>query len=241
MKIEVVKNYDEISKLGAKYMIDVLRNEEKVVIGLPTGSTPIGMYKIIVEEYKKGNITFNNAKTFNLDEYIGLEKTNTNSYYYFMNSNLFSHIDIKNENINIPNGMAKNIKEECNNYEKRLKEQGPMDILFLGIGQNGHIGFNEPNDYFETNTYKVSLDESTVNANARFFDKIEDVPTSAITMGIKTILSAKKIVLLASGESKAETIKQAVNGKVTPMVPASVLQLHQDVTIIVDEAAAKYL
>lgn len=241
MKIEVVKNYDEISKLAAKYMIDIIKNKEDAVLGLPTGSTPIGMYKILVKEYKKNNISFSNIRTFNLDEYIGLPKTNINSYYNFMDTNLFSHIDIKKENINIPNGMNKDIINECINYENNINRSGSMDILFLGIGQNGHIGFNEPAEFFEPYTHKVKLDENTVVANSRFFERIEDVPTTAITMGIKTILSAKKIVLLATGANKADIITKTVKGKITPHLPASILQLHNDATVIVDEAAARNL
>lgn len=241
MEIKVEKNYEAMSELAAKFMLDVIKDKKNAVIGLPTGSTPIGMYKKVVDEYKKNNISFCDIITFNLDEYIGLSKTNYNSYYYFMNTNLFSHIDIKKNNINIPNGMTDDISKECINYENKIALEGPMDILFLGIGHNGHLGFNEPNDFFEPYTYKVELEESTISANSRFFEKIEDVPTSAITMGIKTILSAKKIVLLASGKSKAEIISKAVKEKITPQLPASILQLHDDITIVLDEAAAKYL
>ncbi|MBP1924848.1 glucosamine-6-phosphate deaminase [Sedimentibacter acidaminivorans] len=241
MEIVIKKDYDEVSELAAKYMLDVIRNKENAVLGLPTGGTPIRMYNIVVEEYKRKKILFNNIKTFNLDEYIGLSKLNKQSYYYFMNKHLFSYTDIKEENIHTPNGMTKDVLNECINYENKIKAVGSMDILFLGIGQNGHIGFNEPADFFEPYTHKVILKEKTVKSNSRFFEKIEDVPVTAITMGVKTILSAKKIVMLAIGETKADAISKMVNGKITPQLPASILQLHNDVTVIVDENASKYL
>lgn len=241
MEVVIKKNYDEVSQSAAKYMLDVIKRKENAVLGLPTGSTPIGMYNIIVEKYKKNDISFNNIKTFNLDEYIGLQKSNRNSYYYFMDKNLFSFIDIKKENIYIPNGMTKDVVKECINYENKIKNSGYIDILFLGIGENGHIGFNEPANFFEPFTHEVVLKEKTVESNSRFFEKIEDVPTTAITMGIKTILSAKKVVLLATGESKSDSLCKTVNGKVSPQLPASILQLHNDVTVIIDEAAAKSL
>lgn len=241
MKVIVKKNYDEVSKVAAQEMINLVKTKENAVLGLPTGSTPVGMYKNVVKAYKNGEISFKNITTFNLDEYIGLNKTNDQSYYYFMNDNLFSHIDINKDNINIPDGMAKDLDNECKRYEQKLKSEGYMDIMYLGIGINGHIGFNEPAEYFEPFTHKVILEESTIEANSRFFEKIEDVPTSALTMGIKTIFSAKKIILIATGENKAEAIAQTVNGKINPQIPASVLQLHNDVTIIVDEAAGSKL
>lgn len=240
MKIIVKKDYDEVSKSAAKYMLNVIRNKKSAVLGLPTGGTPIGTYNIVVDEYKKGKISFNNIKTFNLDEYIGLSKTNINSYHYFMNKYLFSYTDIKEENIHAPNGMTKDVLNECIDYENKIKAVG-MDILFLGIGQNGHIGFNEPADYFEPYTHKVTLKEKTVKSNSRFFEKIENVPTTAITMGVKTILSAKKIVMLAVGETKADAMAKMVNGKITPQLPASILQLHNDITVIVDKNASRYL
>ncbi len=241
MEIIVKKDYDKVSELAAKYMLDVIRNKKSAVLGLPTGSTPIGMYNIVVDEYKKNKISFNNIKTFNLDEYIGLSKININSYHHFMNKHLFSYTDIKEENINTPNGMTKDVLNECIDYENKIKAVGSVDILFLGIGQNGHIGFNEPADFFEPYTHKVTLKEKTVKSNARFFEKIEDVPTTAITMGIKTILSAKKIVMLAVGETKADAMEKMVNGKITPQLPASILQLHNDITVIADKNASRYL
>jgi len=241
MDIIIKKNYNEVSEFAAKCILNVIKEKSDAVLGLPTGSTPIGMYNILVDEYKKKSISFNDIKTFNLDEYIGLSKSNKHSYYNFMEKNLFSNIDIRKENINIPNGMTNNIEKECVQYENKIKEAGYMDILFLGIGQNGHIGFNEPADFFEPFTHEVKLKNKTVVANSRFFEKIEDVPTTAITMGIKTILSAKKIILIAVGVAKADSIAKMVKGKITPQLPASILQLHNDITIIADEAATTKL
>lgn len=240
MEVIIKNNYEEISKLAADYLINTVKAKNDAILGLPTGSTPIGMYQEVINRYKD-NISFQNVRTFNLDEYVGLDKSNLNSYRYFMDENLFSHIDIKEENIHIPNGVATDIEKECINYENLLKTTGQMDIMYLGIGHNGHIGFNEPDEFFEPYTHIVKLTEDTIEANKRFFDNIESVPQTAITMGIKTIMSAKKIILLASGESKAEAISKTVKGKITPRVPASILQLHNDVTLIIDKDAAKFL
>ena len=240
MEVIIKNNYEEISKLAADYLINTVKAKNDAILGLPTGSTPIGMYQEVINRYKD-NISFQNVRTFNLDEYVGLDKSNLNSYRYFMDENLFSHIDIKEENIHIPNGVATDIEKECINYENLLKTTGQMDIMYLGIGHNGHIGFNEPDEFFEPYTHIVKLTEDTIESNKRFFDNIESVPQTAITMGIKTIMSAKKIILLASGESKAEAISKTVKGKITPRVPASILQLHNDVTLIIDKDAAKFL
>ncbi len=240
MEVIIKNNYEEISKLAADYLINTVKAKNNAILGLPTGSTPIGMYQEVINRYKD-NISFQNVRTFNLDEYVGLDKSNINSYRYFMDENLFSHIDIKEENIHIPNGVARDIEKECINYENLLKTTGQMDIMYLGIGHNGHIGFNEPDEFFEPYTHIVKLTEDTIESNKRFFDNIESVPKTAITMGIKTIMSAKKIILLASGESKAEAILKTVKGKITPRVPASILQLHNDVTLIIDKDAAKFL
>lgn len=239
MEVIIKNSYQEISSLAAGYLLNTIKNKENAVLGLPTGSTPLEMYKIVVNEYKKNNLSFKNIKTFNLDEYIGLNKTDKNSYYFFMEKNLFSHIDINWANINIPNGMTSSIESECLNYENKIKKAGFMDILFLGIGKNGHIGFNEPAEYFEPYTHEVKLHQNTININSRFFNKIEDVPKKAITMGIKTILSAKKIVLIAAGSSKADAISKTISGKIDPRLPASILQLHNNITILLDNEAAE--
>lgn len=236
MEVIIKNNYQEVSELAAEYFLNTVKTKADAVIGLPTGGTPLGMYNIVVNEYK--NISFQNIKTFNLDEYIGLGKTDKNSYYNFMNERLFSHIDIKKENIHIPNGITTDIQLECILYENKIKEAGFMDILFLGIGKNGHIGFNEPAEYFEPYTHEVNLQENTIKANSRFFNSVENVPKTAITIGIKTILSAKKIILLATGESKADAVSKTINGKITPGLPASILQLHDNITVIIDKDAA---
>ena len=240
MEVIVKNNYQEISRLAADYLIDTVKGKNDAILGLPTGSTPVGMYRVVIGLYKN-IISFQNVRTFNLDEYVGLDKTNINSYRYFMDENLFSHIDIKEQNIHIPAGTAEDMEQECIDYENLLKSTGRMDVMYLGIGHNGHIGFNEPKNFFEPYTHLVKLTEDTIEANKRFFDSMDDVPKTAITMGIKTILSAKKIILLASGEAKADAIAKTIKGKITPQVPASVLQLHDDVTLIIDKDAAKYL
>ncbi|HCX63335.1 MAG TPA: glucosamine-6-phosphate deaminase [Clostridiales bacterium] len=241
MEVIIKNNYQEVSEAAAEYLLNIVKSKPTAVLGLPTGSSPIGMYKILVSEYKNNNVSFENVKTFNLDEYMGLDRNNDQSYYYFMNENLYSHVNLKPENINIPDGMAKDINQEAIRYENKLKTEGPMDIMFLGIGNNGHIGFNEPDEYFEPFTHEVKLTQDTIEANARFFEKIEDVPTKAITMGVKTISSARKIVLIAAGSAKATAIAKAVNGKITTKVPASILQMHDDVTVIIDKEAASKL
>ncbi|NLK63693.1 MAG: glucosamine-6-phosphate deaminase [Tissierellia bacterium] len=240
MEVIIKDNYTEISFLAADYLINTVKTKNDAILGLPTGSTPIGMYKAIINQYKD-KISFKNVRTFNLDEYVGLDRRNKNSYRYFMDENLFSHIDIKEDNIHIPDGVAQDLKQECRDYEELLKTTGQMDIMYLGIGHNGHIGFNEPGDYFEPFTHIVKLTEDTIEANKRFFANLDSVPKTAITMGIKTIMSAKKIILLASGSSKAEAISKTVKGKITPRVPASILQLHDDVTLIIDKEASKLI
>ena len=240
MEVIIKNNYQEVSQLASDYLINKVVEKEDAIFGLPTGSTPVGMYQNIIKQYKN-KVSFKNLRTFNLDEYVGIGRNNISSYKYYMYENLFSHIDIKEENIHIPNGVAQDSEQECLNYEEMLSSTGQMDIMYLGIGHNGHIGFNEPEDFFEPFTHIVKLTEDTIEANKRFFDSFESVPKTAITMGIKTIMSAKKIILLASGGSKAEAISKTIKGKITPQVPASILQLHNDVTLIIDMDAAKYL
>lgn len=241
MNILIVKDYNEMSRKAANIVVSQITLKPDSVIGLATGDTPKKMYEEIVELYNNGDVDFAQVKTFNLDEYYGLRKENPESYYYYMMENLFNHVNINKENINIPNGMAENIERECEEYEKRIEKAGGIDLQVLGIGRNGHIGFNEPDLKFEGKTHLVKLDEDTIKANSRFFDSIEEVPKLAISMGIKTIMHARKIILLASGKEKSEAIYKAVNGKITPELPASVLQLHPDVTLIVDKEAASLL
>lgn len=241
MRIIVVNNYEEMSKKAATMVASQMILKPNCVLGLATGDTPLGMYEELVKMYNQKEIDFSEVKTFNLDEYYGLDKKSNQSYHYYMMINLFNYVNIKKENINILNGMAENIEEECINYDKRIEEVGGIDIQVLGIGVNGHIGFNEPDVNFEAGTHLVNLDEKTIKSNSRFFKSIDEVPTKALSMGIKTIMHSKKIILLASGSEKADAIAKAVNGKITPELPASVLQLHKDVTIIIDKDAGSKL
>ncbi|MDB8794712.1 glucosamine-6-phosphate deaminase [Romboutsia sp. 1001216sp1] len=241
MRILVCKDYNEMSKKAAQMIASQLTLKPDSVLGLATGSTPIGMYKELVSMYEEGLIDFSEVKTFNLDEYFELPKSNEQSYDYFMRENLFNHINIKEENIHIPNGMTDNIEKECKNYDEAIKEAGGVDIQVLGIGHNAHIGFNEPTINFERGTHLVNLKESTIEANARFFDSIDEVPKKAITMGTGSIFKSKKIMLLASGEGKAEAIYNTVYGKVLPEVPASILQFHNDIVLILDKDSASKL
>lgn len=241
MRILVCKNYDEMSKKAAQIIASQVTLKPDSVLGLATGSTPIGMYKNLVRMYNDNELDFSDVKTFNLDEYYQLPRDNDQSYYYFMHENLFNHINIKEENINIPNGMNQDVEAECENYDTAIKNIGGVDIQVLGIGHNAHIGFNEPASVFEKGTNLVDLKESTIQANARFFESIDDVPKKAVTMGIGSIFTAKKIMLMAAGEGKAEAIYNTVHGNITPEVPSSILQLHEDVVLILDEEAASKL
>lgn len=240
MRIIVCDNYDLLSKKAAQIVGSQMILNPKSILGLATGSTPIGMYKNLIKMYEEGLIDFSKTTTFNLDEYYQLPINNDQSYHYFMDENLFNHININRENIHIPNGMADDIDAECVLYDKMIDDNG-IDIQILGIGNNAHIGFNEPTINFNKGTHIVTLDESTREANARFFNSIDEVPTKAITMGTGSIFKSKKILLLASGANKAEAIYNTVHGKVTPEVPSSILQFHKDVIIILDKEAASLL
>ena len=241
MRIIVCENYEEVSKKAAQMILSQVTLKPNSVLGLATGSTPIGMYENLVRLNKKGEIDFSEVRTFNLDEYYNLPKNNDQSYHYFMHKNLFDHINIKPENVHIPNGMTDDIDAECERYDELIKESGGVDIQVLGIGNNAHIGFNEPTINFEKGTHLVQLEDSTIEANSRFFDNIEDVPKKAITMGVGSIFKSKKIMLIATGENKAEAIYNTVYGKVVPEVPASILQFHNDIVLILDKEAAKLL
>ncbi|GAA0076261.1 glucosamine-6-phosphate deaminase [Clostridium sp. CTA-5] len=241
MRILVCKNYDEMSKKAAQMILSQVTLKPDSILGLATGSTPIGMYNDLIDMYKHGMIDFSEVKTFNLDEYYKLPVDNDQSYHYFMDDNLFNHININRDNINIPNGMAENIEEECIRYDEKIKKSNGIDIQVLGIGRNAHIGFNEPTVNFEKGTYVVELQESTRMANSRFFNSLDEVPKKAITMGTGSIFESKKIMLLASGKEKAKAIYDTIHGKITPEVPASILQLHNDVVVILDEEAASLL
>ena len=231
MKLIIVENYEEASVEASKVMLEVVKNNPTANLGLATGSTPIRMYELMIEDHKENGTSYKDIKSFNLDEYFGLEASHPQSYHYFMNKHLFSGIDIKSENVHVPNGAGE-IQESCDDYNKLLAEN-PIDIQLLGIGSNGHIGFNEPGTSFDSVTHMIELKESTRQDNARlFFDgKIDDVPTHAITMGISNIMQAKKVLLVACGENKAEPIKVLVEGQKTTDVPAVIIGENIDTLI----------
>ncbi|MBE5859865.1 MAG: glucosamine-6-phosphate deaminase [Butyrivibrio sp.] len=237
MRIIKVKNYDEMSRKAANIISAQVLIKPDSVLGLATGGSPLGTYKQLIEWYNKGDIDFSEITSINLDEYVGLPDTHEQSYHYFMHENFFDHVNVKPENIHVPNGVAGDMAQACREYEELIEKAGGIDLQLLGIGTDGHIGFNEPDDFFEPLTHVVSLTESTIKANTRFFESEDDVPRKAITIGIKTIMQAKKVLLIVNGKNKADAVKEAVCGKVTPAVPASILQLHPDCTIIGDEEA----
>ena len=237
MKIYKAKDYDELSRKAASIIASQVLMKPECVLGLATGSTPIGTYKQLIEWYNKGDLDFSGVKSVNLDEYRGLTRDNDQSYYYFMYNNLFKHININMDCTNVPDGTQPDSDKECSRYEDVIKSLGGIDLQLLGMGLNGHIGFNEPDEYFSKGTHCVNLTESTIEANKRFFASADDVPRQAYTMGVQTIMLARRIVLVVSGENKAETVREAFFGPVTPQVPASILQLHTDVSIVADEAA----
>ncbi|MBS5939974.1 glucosamine-6-phosphate deaminase [Clostridium sartagoforme] len=241
MKIIITKNYEELSKVAANEMAETIKSNPKAILGLATGGSPIGMYKELIRMNKEGEIDFSTITTVNLDEYIGLSGEHTQSYRYFMNDNLFNHINIDKKNTYVPNGLAENIEEECKNYDAKIADLGGTDVQLLGIGNNGHIAFNEPDQELVAGTHLTGLTEDTIKANARFFDSIDEVPKTALTMGLGGIMKSKKIIVIASGEGKAEAVKAMVNGKISTNMPASMLQMHRDVVVIIDEAAAKLL
>ena len=236
MKVIVTKNYDEMSEKAFKIVKEVVVNNKNAVLGLATGSTPLGLYAEMIKDHKENGTSYKDVKTLNLDEYAGLGITSDQSYVYFMRENLFKHIDIDLNNTHIENGKAVNRELECENYNKLIEEL-PRDLQILGIGSNGHIAFNEPGTAFDSETHIVDLTESTIKDNSRLFERIEDVPRQAFTMGLKNIMHAKKIVVLASGANKAKAVYGMLKGSVTEALPASVLQLHPDCILIVDEAA----
>lgn len=241
MKVIITKNYEELSKVAAKEMAEVIKNNPSAILGLATGGSPIGMYKELIRMNKDGEIDFSTVTTVNLDEYVGLSGDHPQSYRYFMNDNLFNHINIDKKNTYVPNGLAKDVEEECKNYDSKIAQLGGTDVQLLGIGNNGHIAFNEPDEALVSGTHLTNLTEDTIRANARFFDSIDEVPKTALTMGLGGIMKSKKIIVIASGESKAEAVKAMVNGKISTNMPASMLQMHRDVVVIVDEEAAKLL
>jgi len=242
MNVIIVRDYDELSKKAAQIVANEIKKKPNLVLGLATGSTPLGMYRELVKLYKKGEVDFSQVITFNLDEYVGLSPSDKNSYYYYMYENFFKHINIPQQNIHIPDGAAENIEEECQRYDEEIMKYQRIDLQVLGIGINGHIGFNEPGDELITTTHVTKLAEETRKANARFFESLDKVPQYAVTMGLGTIMKAKKILLLASGKSKAKIISELLGDEsVSTKVPASFLLIHPDVTCIFDEEAASLI
>lgn len=241
MKIIRTKDYEEMSRKAANLISAQILLKPDCVLGLATGSTPIGIYDQLVEWYKKGDLDFSTVKTVNLDEYKGLTRDNEQSYYYFMHHHLFDRVNIDEENTHVPNGQVENGDEECLRYEALIKSMGGVDLQLLGLGRNGHIGFNEPAADFPKITHCVDLTESTIEANKRFFASADEVPRQAYTMGIGTIMKADKILVVANGEDKADAVAAMVQGKINPEVPASTLQLHNNVILVADEAALSKL
>ena len=241
MKIIIKKNYGELSKEAAEIIREGVQKKPNIVLGLPTGSSPLGCYEELIRMHKEEGLDFSRVVTFNLDEYLGLPPDHLQSYNYFMFENFFNHVNLNNKNINIPDGMTKNVEALSIKYEENIKEAGGIDIQLLGIGSDGHIAFNEPGTPLDSRTHMAELAESTTKDNSRFFGKEEMVPKFAITMGVQTIFEAKKIILLASGENKAEAVVKFIEGQITSQITASALQKHPDAIIILDEAAASKL
>ena len=237
MKLIEAKNYEHMCELAANYMSEKVRENPKITLGLATGGTPLGTYERLIEDFQLGKTSYKQVVSFNLDEYIGLTGHDPNSYRYYMNKNFFNHIDIDLENTFVPNGAAENFEQECREYERKIAEKGGVDLQLLGIGSNGHIGFNEPGASFQSYTHVVELTKSTREANSIYFESMDDVPEKAVTMGIASIMKSKEILLLVSGEHKHEALFQLINGEVTEQFPASILKQHPFVTIIADEAA----
>lgn len=238
MKLIIVKNYEEMSLEAAKFMANFINNKPDAILGLATGGTPVGMYEDLIKMNQEKVVDFSKVTTVNLDEYIGLSGEHKKSYRYFMNDTLFNHINIEKDKTFVPNGLAENIEEECSSYDRRIVELGGIDLQLLGLGGNGHIAFNEPDKELIVGSHLTGLTQDTIDANARFFENANEVPKTAITMGLGGIMQAKKILLIASGEGKADAVKSMMNGKITTECPASMLQMHRDVTIIIDENAA---
>lgn len=241
MNFYVFNTYEEVSAYAAKIVSDVIKAKKDTVLGLATGSSPIGLYKELVAMYERGELDFSTVKSVNLDEYVGLSGDHDQSYKYFMNCNLFDHINIDKNNTFIPNGIAENLEESAKEYDHLLEKLGYADVQILGIGPNGHIGFNEPAEKLELSTHVTDLKIETIKANARFFDTEADVPKKAVTMGIAAILKAKKIILVASGENKASVVHTLEDDFISTSIPATLLKLHPDVSVILDSSAASLL
>lgn len=242
MRVIIKENPIEISKEAAEIIIKQVNNYHGSVLGFATGASPVETYKRIIESYEKGEVSLKHITTFNLDEYVGLTRENVNSYFYFMKDNLFGKTDVDFDKVNFLSGEASDLEAECERYYNRIRECGGIDIQLLGIGTNGHIGFNEPGDKFADGPFAVKLTQSTIDSNKKYFEAVGDtMPEYALTMGIGDIMRARKIILIATGESKAKAVKELVEGAVSPSCPATILQMHADVTIFLDKAAASLL
>jgi glucosamine-6-phosphate deaminase len=241
MRVIIAKNYEKMSKIAAKEIAKLLYVKPEAILGLATGSTPEGVYKELINLNKEKRADFSKVTSYNLDEYKGLMGDHPQSYRYFMDTNLFNHVNIDKNKTYVPNGTAEDFEKECREYDEAIENAGGIDLQLLGIGTNGHIGFNEPSDFLNLNTHVTDLTEDTIKANSRFFENIDEVPTQAVTMGLGSIMKAKKIILLASGEKKAEIIAKLVEEKISTRIPASMLQVHPNVVVIVDEEAASLL
>ena len=236
MNVIVVKDYEAMSKVGAEIIAKQIKDKPNSILGLATGGSPVGTYQNLIKAYQNKEISFKEIKTYNLDEYVGIPQTHPQSYYYFMHDNLFNHVNIVEDNVHLPSASGENFEKQCEEYNAKLREV-EIDIQLLGIGSNGHIAFNEPGTPFDLETHVVELTDKTRQDNKRFFNSIDEVPTHALTMGIKNIMAAKEIVMLISGANKADTVVELLNGPITEKFPASILQKHPNVTVIIDEAA----
>lgn len=237
MKIISAPDYQSMSRKAANIISAQVILFPRSVLGLATGSTPLGVYKQLIEWYCKGDVDFSEVRSINLDEYCALSSEHPQSYRYYMNHNFFEHINIRPENTNLPNGLAEDYEAECKRYDRLITDIGSIDLQLLGIGHTGHIGFNEPADAFDKMTHRVKLNQKTIDANSRFFQSLDEVPKYAITMGIKSIMQSKKLLLVANGSEKADILEKALFGPVTPEIPASIIQLHPDLTVVADAAA----
>lgn len=241
MKFKVFNSYEELSAYSAELVAGVVREKEDAVLGLATGSSPMGLYEELIKLYDDGNLDFSKVKSINLDEYVGLDGTHNQSYRYFMDLNLFNHINIDKNNTHVPNGVADDLQKGAEEYDELIDSMGGIDVQILGIGPNGHIGFNEPAEQLNLNTHVADLTQETIKANARFFASESDVPTQAVTMGMGPIMKAKKVILIASGENKAWAVKNLTDDVITTLIPATLLKLHSDVTVLLDRGAASQL
>ncbi|MGG3310310.1 glucosamine-6-phosphate deaminase [Paenibacillus lautus] len=241
MNIYTFSDEEQFVQTAANQISSLLHTNPRATLGLATGSTPVGLYNKLIEMNRQGLVSFAQTTTYNLDEYVGLPENHPESYRTFMNEKFFNHVDIQIERTHVPNGNATNPEEECLNYDKMLEEFGPVDLQLLGLGHNGHIGFNEPGESLSGGTHVVELQEKTRHANARFFPTLDDVPTHAITMGVATILKARQILLLVRGEDKAEIVHRALKGPITTECPASLLQCHPNVVVLLDQGAGRLM